>query len=131
MRDPRPSLPASSSTRRRGPRSQIRLRPGVPDPSPTVRLDAEAWSADAHAVSDDDANLEPVEVPWRSLSADALRGLLEEFVTRDGTDYGVRERTLEERVRDVLRQVERGEVVILFDPRSGTANLARSRPRRP
>jgi len=109
----------------------IRDRLGRSAPTPPIRLDAEAWSADAHAVSDDDANLEPVEVPWRSLSADALRGLLEEFVTRDGTDYGVRERTLEERVRDVMRQVERGEVVILFDPRSGTANLARTRPRRP
>lgn len=81
-------------------------------------------------MTEDDANQEPVEVPWRALGADALRGLLEEFVTRDGTDYGVRERTLDERVRDVMRQVERGEVVILFDPRSGTANLALRRPRR-
>lgn len=70
---------------------------------------------------------EPIEIPHTALSPEALRGLVEEFVTRDGTDYGEREASLETRVRDVLRQLERGEVTILFDPDSGTANLA---PRR-
>ena len=42
-----------------------------------------------------------------ALSADALRGVVEEFVGRDGTDYGCEERTLDEKVRDVLRQLER------------------------
>jgi uncharacterized protein YheU (UPF0270 family) len=76
-----------------------------------------------------DDELEPVEVPASALSADALRGLVEEFVTRDGTDYGVRERTLDEKVRDVLRQIERGEVKILFDPASRSANLVPARGR--
>jgi uncharacterized protein YheU (UPF0270 family) len=70
-----------------------------------------------------DPELEPVEVPYTALSADALRGLVEEFVTRDGTDYGVRERTLDEKIRDVMRQLERGEVKIMFDPASRSANL--------
>lgn len=74
-----------------------------------------------------DAELAPVEVPYAALSADALRGLVEEFVTRDGTDYGVRERTVDEKVRDVLRQLERGEVKILFDPASRSANVVRAR----
>ena len=64
-----------------------------------------------------------------ALSADALRGLVEEFVTRDGTDYGVRERTVEEKCRDVMRQLERGEVKIVFDPASRSANLVTSRAR--
>lgn len=71
----------------------------------------------------DEEQPEPVEIPWRSLSAEALRGLVEEFVTRDGTDYGIRERSVEERVRDVMRQLERGEVAVFFDPGSETANL--------
>ncbi len=78
----------------------------------------------------DGGNPEPVQIPWTSLSPEALRGLVEEFVTRDGTDYGVRERSLEERLRDVLRQVERGEVAIVFDPASGSANLVPRRPLR-
>ena len=76
-----------------------------------------------------DAELEPVEVPYTALSADALRGLVEEFVTRDGTDYGVREGTVEEKCRDVMRQLERGEVKIVFDPASRSANLVTSRAR--
>ena len=76
-----------------------------------------------------DEELEPVEVPASALSPDALRGLVVEFVTRDGTDYGVRERSLEEKVRDVLRQVERGEVKIIFDPATRTANLVPARTR--
>jgi uncharacterized protein YheU (UPF0270 family) len=75
----------------------------------------------------DDAELEPVEVPASALSAEALRGLAEEFVTRDGTDYGVRERTLDEKVRDVLRLLERGEAKIMFDPASNSANIVASR----
>ena len=74
-----------------------------------------------------DEELEPVEVPASALSPDALRGLVVEFVTRDGTDYGVRERSLEEKVRDVLRQIERGEARIMFDPASRTANIVLAR----
>lgn len=66
---------------------------------------------------------EPVEVAPERLSPDALRGLVEEFVTRDGTDYGAREADVERKVHDVLRQIERGEVRIVFDPETGTANL--------
>lgn len=86
------------------------------DPEPHVERDDGA-----------DPELEPVDVPHTALSADALRGLVEEFVTRDGTDYGVRERTVEEKVRDVMRQLERGEVKIVFDPATRSANLVRAR----
>ena len=36
-----------------------------------------------------------VEIPASRLSTAALDGLIEEFVTRDGTDYGEQEHTLE------------------------------------
>ncbi len=95
-----------------------RPRDGAPASEPYVERDGAA-----------DPELEPVEVPYTALSADALRGLVEEFVTRDGTDYGVRERTVEEKCRDVMRQLERGEVKIVFDPASRSANLVTSRAR--
>jgi len=62
-----------------------------------------------------------------ALTAEALHGLAAEFVTRDGTDYGVRERTVEEKVRDVLRQLERGEAKIMFDPATSSANIVQAR----
>jgi hypothetical protein len=52
-----------------------------------------------------------------------LHGVVEEFVTRDGTDYGAVERTLEEKVRDVMDQLERGEVRIVFDPEEERVQL--------
>ena len=65
----------------------------------------------------------PVEIPIDRLSPEALDRLIEEFVTRDGTDYGEREHTLEEKKRAVARGLDRGEVVIVFDPESETCNL--------
>jgi len=56
-----------------------------------------------------------VEVPWRSLSEDALRGVIEDFVTRDGTDYGERETTTEQKLNTVREQLRRGELVIVFE----------------
>jgi hypothetical protein len=68
-----------------------------------------------------------VPVDFRRLSAEALRGLIEEFVTREGTDYGLRERDMEEKVRDVERQLSSGEAEILYDAVDERANIV---PRR-
>ena len=59
---------------------------------------------------------EPIVVPHRELSAEALRSVLESFVLREGTDYGEREVSLEQKVAEVLRQLDRGEAQMLFDP---------------
>lgn len=71
----------------------------------------------------DEEQSAPVEIPFDALSESALRGLIEEFVSRDGTDYGVHERSLEDKVRDVMRQLQRGEAVIVFDPETRSANV--------
>lgn len=49
--------------------------------------------------------------------------MIEEFISREGTDYGELEFTLAEKVEQVKAQVKRGDVVILFDAESGTCNL--------
>lgn len=72
---------------------------------------------------DPDAQASPVEVPWTALSADALRGVIESFVLREGTDYGAREHTLEEKVQQVQAGLERGEVKIMFDPQSSSVTM--------
>ena len=64
-----------------------------------------------------------IEVPPEALSPEALRSVIEEFVTRAGTDYGMRERTIEEKIADVQRQLERGEAIIVFDPDTATTNI--------
>ncbi len=67
------------------------------------------------------------EVPHTSLTSDALRRLAEEFVTRDGTDYGRVEKTLDDKVAALLRQLERGDAVIVYDGRSQTINIVAKR----
>jgi uncharacterized protein YheU (UPF0270 family) len=64
-----------------------------------------------------------VEVPYTRLAADVLRRVAEEFVTRDGTDYGTSERTLDEKVSALRRQLERGDAAIVCDLESGTINI--------
>ena len=54
-------------------------------------------------------------IPPEQLSQDALQGVLEEFIGREGTDYGEQELSLEEKVALLRPQVARGEVVIVYD----------------
>lgn len=61
------------------------------------------------------------------LSPQALRGLVEEFVTRDGTDYGTIERSVDEKIAQVTAQIAAGEARIVFDPRTETANIVLTR----
>lgn len=62
-------------------------------------------------------------IPHRRLSDTALNGLIEEFVTRDGTDTGYTRGTLAENVAMVRRQLDRGEATIVFDDITKTCNI--------
>ncbi len=66
---------------------------------------------------------EPVEVPYTALSQDALRGLVESFVLREGTDYGALEFTHDQKVAQVIAQLERGEARIRDDPETESVTL--------
>lgn len=65
----------------------------------------------------------PVAVPFREISAPALRGLVEAFVLREGTDYGEHEYSLDEKVAHVMRQLERGDAEVMFDPYTNSVSL--------
>ena len=62
-------------------------------------------------------------IPHDRLSQTALQGLIEEFVTRDGTDTGYTDGSLEENVEMVIRQLKRGDVFIVYDEATETANI--------
>lgn len=67
--------------------------------------------------------VDPIPIPPAQLSAEALRGVIESFVLREGTDYGEREFSLEQKVAQVRAQLERGQARILFDPQSNTVTI--------
>jgi len=66
-----------------------------------------------------------MRIPYEMLDPSTLRNLLEEFVTRAGTDYGEREFGVDEKIEDVLRQLRSGEVAITFDSATETCHIAR------
>lgn len=55
-----------------------------------------------------------MEIPYQALPSATLTNLIEELVTRDGTDYGDNEFSLEEKVAQVKRKLICGEAVILY-----------------
>lgn len=54
-------------------------------------------------------------IPYQSLSVDVLQSILEEYISREGTDYGEYELSLEQKVQRLLPQVKSGDVLIVFD----------------
>ena len=79
-----------------------------------------------------DADQQPaVEVPHEQLSPEALRGVIESFVLREGTEYGERDVPLDTKIEQVLLQIERGEALIMFDPNTETVDVVvKQRPAR-
>ena len=53
-------------------------------------------------------------IPHQQLSSDALYALADEFVSRDGTDYGEVEISLQSKIEQVIRQIKTGEAFILY-----------------
>ncbi|WP_226647680.1 YheU family protein [Microbulbifer variabilis] len=62
-------------------------------------------------------------IPFKQLDPNTLQSLLEEYATREGTEYGEREVELPEKVASLRRQLQSGEVVIWFDPGEESVNL--------
>ncbi|WP_444916617.1 YheU family protein [Microbulbifer sp. JMSA003] len=62
-------------------------------------------------------------IPFEQLEADTLQSLLEEYATREGTEYGEREVELVDKVASLRRQLQSGQVVIWFEPGEETVNL--------
>ncbi|PHM38905.1 hypothetical protein Xmau_03283 [Xenorhabdus mauleonii] len=62
-------------------------------------------------------------IPWQQLEPDTLLNLIESFVLREGTDYGEQEKTLEQKVQDIKRQLERGEVLLVWSELHETVNI--------
>ncbi|HAV1824244.1 TPA: YheU family protein [Enterobacter hormaechei subsp. steigerwaltii] len=62
-------------------------------------------------------------IPWQDLSPDTLDNLIESFVLREGTDYGEHERSLEQKVNDVKRQLKSGDMVLVWSELHETVNI--------
>jgi len=60
-----------------------------------------------------------MHIPPTLLSPAALRAVVEEFVSRDGTDHS----SVERRIETVMRQLAAGIVELHFDDKTKTCNI--------
>jgi uncharacterized protein YheU (UPF0270 family) len=64
-------------------------------------------------------------IPVEKLSAEALDGIIKEFISRGGTDYGEIEAAMETKVRQVKQKLESGLAVLIYDDEMETTNIFR------
>ncbi|TCV93637.1 hypothetical protein EDC52_10819 [Biostraticola tofi] len=64
-----------------------------------------------------------VIIPWEQIDPETLSRLIESFVLREGTDYGEHEKTLEQKVEDVRRQLRCGEAVLVWSELTESINI--------
>ncbi len=62
-------------------------------------------------------------IPFQELSPEALQGVIEEFITREGTDYGETEYSLADKVEQIKQQLLNKQVFILFDEVTQRCNI--------
>lgn len=64
-----------------------------------------------------------MEIPYDRLKPEVLTALIEEYVSRHGTDYGMSEISLEKKTEQVLRLLKKGEAVIVWDVESESCDI--------
>jgi uncharacterized protein YheU (UPF0270 family) len=58
---------------------------------------------------------EMIRVPLERVDAGVLNSMLEDYASRDGTDYGARELELGEKVASLRAQLGNGSLAIVYD----------------
>lgn len=62
-------------------------------------------------------------IPYSELSADTLQALIEDFVTRDGTDYGLEEMSMQAKASQLLVLIKSGELLITYNEDTETCGI--------
>jgi uncharacterized protein YheU (UPF0270 family) len=64
-----------------------------------------------------------IEIPPNRLADEILVSIIEEFINREGTDYGKQEVKLDVQIKRARSKIMRGDVLIMFDPKTESCNL--------
>jgi uncharacterized protein len=68
-----------------------------------------------------------INIPFEALSAEALDGVIDDYVNREGTDYGHRDFDLQQKRDAVRRQLASGRAAITYDPTTQTTSIVATR----
>ncbi|MFT6092584.1 MAG: hypothetical protein ACJA2Q_000473 [Pseudohongiellaceae bacterium] len=66
-----------------------------------------------------------MEIPYKQLGTQTLRAIIEDFVSREGTDYGHEDFSFETKISQVMKSLEIGEAIVTFDVESETCSISR------
>lgn len=66
-----------------------------------------------------------VEIPFERINPDTLRNLISEFVTREWEELGDADHTLDDKIGQVIRQLQEKRAKVVFDLKSETCNIVR------
>ena len=64
-------------------------------------------------------------IPKEKLNPETLNRIIEEFVLREGTDYGLKEYSLGEKVKHVISQLDKKDAFIVFDAATESISIIR------
>lgn len=67
-----------------------------------------------------------IEIPYQELSPQTLKGIVEYWILKEGTDYGEQEFSLAEKVDSILGQLKTGKAKIIFHPEDGVCELVKN-----
>jgi len=62
-------------------------------------------------------------IPVNKLSSETLQAVIEEFISREGTDYGAIEVSRQASVSQVKHKLEKGLAVLIYDDETETTNI--------
>ena len=81
------------------------------------------WKAIWLFVRVDGGLIQNMFIPYNELSEEVLQALIEDFVTRDGTDYGWDEMSTQDKAAHLLESLKKGEMLISYNEESQSCGL--------
>ena len=68
-----------------------------------------------------------MDIPYTEISEEALKAIIQEYITREGTEYGIKEYSFEQKIEQIKQQLLKGDIKINFDDETQTCNLIPNR----
>lgn len=62
-------------------------------------------------------------IPFEKIPPETLQNLIESFISREGTDYGSTEHSLDEKVEQVKKQLQNRQVFITYDQETESVTM--------
>ncbi|WP_439256940.1 YheU family protein [Lonepinella sp. BR2271] len=62
-------------------------------------------------------------IPWQEIEEDTLINIVESFILREGTDYGIEELSLAQKTENLLDQIRQEKAVIVWSELHETIDI--------